>query len=296
MSITTTVPEVSEVIKSALSRVGEILTLPEITAKIIRVIDDPRSTARELHGIIKTDPALATKILKVVNSAFYGLPGQVSDLNRAIVLLGLNAVKNIAISASIGRMFASGMSLGQFSARDLWKHSIGVGAVTREICNIIGKKAFAEEAFLAGLIHDLGLMIERQAFSEQLVEVIQVASQAQEPARPLWEIECEIIGADHQTLGSALTAKWKFPRNLQVIAGYHHNISNLKEDARLLPTMVYIADTLCCHEKIGFHLTAGNQVVTDVLLESVGMQESDFQGLREQLPHLIETVESLFTD
>src|SRR4029078_3635558 len=126
----------------ALSKIGEIATLPEVTTKIITVVDDPKSTARDLHNIIKNDPALATRVLKVVNSAFYGLPGQVSEIDRAIVLLGLSAVKNIAISASIPRLFGSAKMTDKFDARDVWRHSVAVAVATRQFCNIVGKKPF----------------------------------------------------------------------------------------------------------------------------------------------------------
>ncbi|NLX12816.1 MAG: HDOD domain-containing protein [Phycisphaerales bacterium] len=285
--------DTEQVIRLALARIGDIATLPEVTAKIISIVDDPKSTAHDLHHIIKNDPALATKILKVVNSAFYGLPGQVSDLDRAIVLLGLSAVKNIAISASISRLFTTEKISDKFNARDIWKHSVAVGVVTREFCCRIGKKAFAEEAFLAGLIHDLGLLIERQAFPEQLSDVIRSICKNN---RPICEVEMEMLGADHQSLGSALAAKWKFPRPLQAVLGYHHRIESLAEDQRLLPTLVYIADTLACHERIGFYLTGDEQDVDDVLLETVGLSEADFGEVREQLPEYIQSAESMLSD
>ena len=279
----------ARVIKIALSRIGDIATLPEVTAKIISVVDDPKSTARDLHGIIKNDPALATKILKVVNSAFYGLPGQVSEIDRAIILLGLSAVKNIAISASISRLFTGDQITDKFSAKDIWKHSVGVACATRQFCALVGKKAFAEEAFLAGLIHDLGLLVERQAFPEQLTEVIKVASK--NPDRSFSEIEKEIVGTDHPALGTALATKWKFPRSLQVTTGYHHNVDNLSEDVRLLPSLIYIADVLCCHDKIGFYLTANGQPLEDTLLQSVGLTVNDFNQVREDLDEHVATAE-----
>jgi HD-like signal output (HDOD) protein len=285
--------DMSQAIRIALGRIGEIATLPEVTAKIISVVDDPRSTARDLHSIIKNDPALAIKILKVVNSAFYGLPGQVSDLDRAIVLLGLSAVKNIAISASISRLFASEKLSDSFSARDLWKHSVAVGVVSRQCACLIGKRTFAEEAFLAGLIHDLGLLVERQAFPEQLVEVIQVATKTH---RPFTEVEAEIVGADHQALGSALATKWKFPRGLQTVLGYHHAIDNLSADSRLLPALVYIADTFSCLQRIGFPLTAESQSLDDALLESVGLTAADLENVRLELPQQIEAAETTLVD
>jgi len=284
---------VNEVVKMALGRIGEIATLPEITARIIAVVDDPRSTARDLHQIIKNDPALATKILKVVNSAFYGLPGQVSDLDRAIILLGLSSVKNIAISASISRLFTTDKLSDGFSARDLWKHSVAVGVVTRQMCSLIGKRAFAEEAFLAGLIHDMGLLVQRQAFPEQLAEVIQNVIRSD---RAICEVEQEFVGADHQALGAALAAKWKFPRMLQTVLGYHHNVDALDNQYRLLPTIVYLADTFCCREGIGFPLTARNQPLEAATLESVGLSEGDLETLREELSEHMEAAETTLCD
>ncbi|MBI4578478.1 MAG: HDOD domain-containing protein, partial [Planctomycetes bacterium] len=277
MLSTSVAADPAQVIKTALAKIGDIATLPEVTAKIISVVDDPKSTARDLHNIIKNDPALSTKILKVVNSAFYGLPGQVSEIDRAIVLLGLSAVKNIAISASISRLFTSDRISDRFSARDIWKHSVAVAVTMRQFCGVIGKRPFAEEAFLAGLIHDLGLLVERQAFPEQLKEVIRIAG---ETNRPFCEVEAELIGADHQALGAALAAKWKFPRGLQTILGYHHRIANLADDLRFAATLAYIADVLVCHERIGFHLTADQQPLDDTLLESVGLSVDDFNAVR----------------
>ena len=291
MPITPAAMDPAQVIKLALSKIGDIATLPEVTAKIISVVDDPKSTARDLHRVIKNDPALATKILKVVNSAFYGLPGQVSEIDRAIVLLGRSAVKNIAISASISRLFTSERISDRFSARDIWKHCLAVAVAPRQLCAVVGKRAFAEEAFLAGLIHDLGLLVERQAFPDQLKEVIRLAG---ETDRLFPELEAEIIGADHQAIGAALAAKWKFPRGLQTVLGYHHRIMNLAADNRLPATIVYIADVLVCHERIGFYLTGDHQPLDDTILESIGLSESDFTTVQQELAAQVEEAESIF--
>lgn len=279
-----------QVVKIMLSKIGDIATLPEVTARIISAVDDPKSTAHDLHRIIKTDPALATKILKVVNSAFYGLPGQVSDLDRAIVLLGLSAVKNIAISASISRLFTAEKISDQFSARDVWRHSVGVAVATRQFCQQIGKKPFVEEAFLAGLIHDLGLLIERQANPDQLAEIIGLAGKRE---KPFLAVENEMLGVDHQALGAALAVKWKFPRALQAVLGYHHQIDLLSPENRLLPVLVHIADTLCCHDGIGFYLTAADQEVNEGLLQSVGLSEADFNSVRDGLVEQVTVAEGI---
>jgi HD-like signal output (HDOD) protein len=282
--------EPEQIVKIMLSKIGDIATLPEVTAKIIGAVDDPKSTAHDLHKIIKNDPALATKIVKVVNSAFYGLPGQVSDLDRAIVLLGLSAVKNIAISASISRLFTAEKISDQFSARDIWRHSVGVAVATRQFCSIVGKKGFAEEAFLSGLIHDLGLLIERQSNPEQLAEIISIATKRE---KRFEAIETEVLGVDHQVLGAALAAKWKFPRALQSVMGYHHRVDLLSPENRFLPVVVHIADTLCCHDGIGFYLTAAEQQVDTGLLESVGLSEANLTTVRETLSEQVEQAEGI---
>jgi HD-like signal output (HDOD) protein len=290
MAATPVVLDPEQIVKITLSKIGEIATLPEVTARIISAVDDPKSTAHDLHKIIKNDPALATKILKVVNSAFYGLPGQVSDLDRAIVLLGLSAVKNIAISASIARLFTAEKISDQFSARDIWRHSVGVAVATRQFCGLLGKKAFVEEAFLAGLIHDLGLLVERQANPEQLAEIIGLAGKRE---KPFHVIENEFLGVDHQVLGAALAAKWKFPRALQTVLGYHHRVDVLSPENRLLPVMVHIADTLCAHDSVGFYLTACEQQVGEGVLQSVGLTEADLNSVRETLTEQVELAEGL---
>lgn len=293
MPLSPAVAQTSQAVKIALGRIGDIATLPQVTSRIIGVVDDPRSTARDLHGIIKNDPALATKILKVVNSAFYGLPGQISDLDRAIVLLGLSAVKNIAISASISRLFSSDKLSDSFNARDLWRHSVAVAVATRHLCSAIGRKAFAEEAFLAGLIHDLGMLVARQAFPEKLVEVI---GQVSKTGGRFHEVEMDIIGADHQALGAAVALKWKFPRMLQIGLGYHHCVTKLTADQRLLPTILYLADTVCSNERIGFHLTAQDQTYDADMLASVGLTSDDISRLRDDLPEQLEAAEAVLRD
>src|SRR3954463_8446238 len=140
-------PDVSALVAEAIKKVTTIATLPEVTARIVATVEDPRSTASQLHKIVSHDPALVTRILKVVNSAFYGLPGQIGSVERAIVLLGLNAVKNIAVAASIGQLFRTAKVCQGFSARDLWTHCIAVGVAARDLAKQMGS-SIAEEAFL----------------------------------------------------------------------------------------------------------------------------------------------------
>ncbi len=135
------------VVDAAIREISHIATLPEITVKIIELVEDPSSTAQDLHGVISNDPALCSRILKVVNSSFYGLPGQIGSINRAIVLLGLNAVKNIAISASLAKLFRGGELCPNFAARGLWQHSIVTATAAKRVADELAV-GIPDEAFL----------------------------------------------------------------------------------------------------------------------------------------------------
>src|SRR3989440_10666685 len=154
----------------AVKKVSSIATLPEVTAKIIATVEDPKSTASTLHKIVSHDPALVTRIMKVVNSAFYGLPGQIGSIERALVLLGLHAIKNIAVAASLGQLFKGAKLCDGFTAKDLWTHCIAVGVAAREIAKRM-HVPISEEAFLAGMIHDVGMLVSLQVWPENLSHV-----------------------------------------------------------------------------------------------------------------------------
>src|SRR5919107_283557 len=191
---TATAQDPKELIKHALGKLTAIATLPEVTSRIISTVEDPKSSAAQLHKIVSHDPALVTRILKVVNSAFYGLPGQIGSIERAIVLLGLNAVKNIAVAASLGQLFRGAQLCDGFTPKDLWKHCIAVGVTARELARQM-KVPVADEAFIAGLIHDMGILVALQVYPEQ---VRQVATAAKTGEKNYCDLEREVLGMDHQ--------------------------------------------------------------------------------------------------
>jgi HD-like signal output (HDOD) protein len=256
---TATLAENPSLVADALKKVSTIATLPEVTAKIVQTVEDPKSTAAALHKIVAHDPALATRILKVVNSAFYGLPGQIGSVERAIVLLGLNAIKNIAVAASLGQLFRGVKLCEGYTAKDLWTHCIAVGVAARELAKQM-KLPIADEAFLAGLIHDTGMLVGLQVWPDKLREACEAARKSE---RDFCEVEREITGTDHQQLGQGLAELWKFPRSCQLVAGYHHRPTQLSDNNRMLVTLVYIADTMCCKQNRGFNLTAIRQKYED---------------------------------
>ena len=279
-------------LQQALLRVAEIRSLPEITTRIVQVVEDPRATAHDMHDIIRTDPALAAKILRVVNSAFYGLPSQVASLERAILLLGLSAVKNIALAASLSRLFSAAAVAEQFAARDLWRHCVAVGVCSRLLANA-ANGIQADEAFVAGLVHDMGLIMIQQLFPAKLK---MVAAQCHASAQSFCSLEQVVIGADHQAFGATLAAKWRFPAGLYHAIAYHHEPLALQPENRKLAAIVYAADTLCGCERYGFWLTAQGQELADAVLQPVAIVPEFLERVAAELPARVEEAERVFAE
>lgn len=263
---TTTAADPTQIARNAVRNTSQLATLPEITQRIITAVEDPRSSAGQLHKIISHDPALVTRVLKIVNSAFYGIPGQIASIERAIVLLGLNAVKNLAVASSLGQLFRKTKLYSGADAKDLWKHCVAVAVASRELA-VAAKLPLAEQAFLAGLIHDVGILVELQNWPEKLRTVCESADKGGD----FCVIEQEKLGVDHQIVGRILAEQWKFPKICQDVAGCHHQPCDAPEESRALVNIVYVADTLCCQQGEGFSLTARNQSFDLPALEATGI-------------------------
>jgi putative nucleotidyltransferase with HDIG domain len=270
--------------------ISNIAALPEITTKINELVKDPQSTAQDLNRLVTQDPALATRILKVVNSPFYGMPGQVTSINRAIVLLGLRSVANIMIAASLGKLF-QGRPCADFSPKDLWTHSIAVATLSRLLSTYL-PALDADEAFLAGLIHDIGLAVEWQVFRESFPAVVERAATG---AISHLHAERAILGVDHQALGEALTAKWKFPHSLQTVAGHHHDPFSVPAEQRLLSCLVCIADHICSQQGPGYRLTCWNEPIDPGIIATLGLSPEVLAQATQQLPEALKDTEHALT-
>lgn len=288
--------EQQAVIESAITGISHIATLPEITLKIIELVEDPTSTAQDLHNIISNDQALCSRILKVVNSAFYGLPRQIGSINRAIVLLGLNAVKNIAIAASLTKLFRGGEICPHFAARDLWTHSIAVAAGSKLICDEL-KMGLADEAFLAGLIHDIGIMVEVQAMRHEFVTVFEEMTFDADnvPTCDMREVETRILGADHQAFGAGLCEAWKFPQSFTYVTGHHHDPLELPEPNRTLTSIVYIADRLAGLACYGFRNDLQSLEISPDTLDEIQLSMEKIEIIKSNLPQAFDEIEMMFS-
>ncbi len=209
-----------------LDSVTTIPTLPTVIEKITRLLQNPQTSAEEVGKVITTDQAIASKVLKLVNSAFYGFPGKISTITHAIVILGFSTVKNIVLTASIFDFYKKkGGSFTGFDMEKFWVHSIACGAAAQAIARHVGHSD-KEECFIGGLIHDMGKIIMCQYLPQEFGAVI---TRVAEKKCLFIEAEQELFGITHQEIGSTVAERWNLPRNLQDVVRYHHNPTASRE-------------------------------------------------------------------
>jgi len=221
--------------------ISSIPTIPTVLEKITLLLQNPQTSADEIGRAITTDQSLSSKVLKLVNSAFYGFPGKISTITHAVVILGFSTIKNIVLTASIFDVFRKKgqAGLGGFDMERFWMHSIACGAASQSLAKCIGSSE-REECFIAGLIHDVGKILLCQYLNEEFRAIVHETRSANSL---FVDAEKRLFGVTHQEIGGVLCESWNLPENLQNAVKYHHTPS--KNRAYYLTTaIVHCADIL----------------------------------------------------
>jgi putative nucleotidyltransferase with HDIG domain len=250
-------PELDDEKTERLRRITEKIiglpTLPIVVTKLIELVGNPKTSAGDLDHLISADQALSAKILKVSNSAFYGFPRKIVTIKWAIVVLGFEAVKNLGLSVALLERFPEGESHELFDRQQFWTHSIGCGAASRLLARRIGYRREAE-AFVAGILHDLGKLILVEYFQDKFLSAVRLAR-----SEDLYIAQAEeiVLGVSHAEVGGWLAEKWNLPREIVEVIARHHGPFPDDEDeeagaGRLdLTYIVHAADALCRRHRIG---------------------------------------------
>lgn len=222
---------------------GQIPTMPTIAAKVMQIVNDPHSSAEDVAKFISRDVALTSKVLRLANSAFYGIPRTISSVNSAIVILGFNTIRSLVLSASVLKVFPSKPGLVAFDRKAFWKHSFMVGIASRMLAQIYRRKKMVdmETAFSAGLLHDIGKIILEQYANEDYAPVLKAAK---EKNLPLVMVEKSLLGMSHADVSGMLIDKWQMPNELRMPIVNHHSPLEDK-DTQDMASIVHYANHLC---------------------------------------------------
>jgi len=227
---------------------SEISSIKSIVSGIIEIINNPRSTAKDLTELIGADPPLTAKVLKAANSAYYGGRGRVDDVEQAVIWIGFDTLKEIALSQKVCELFRKKDTIEDYSRPQLWRHSVGVAL----LCKIIYRSEFREKgenAYAAGLLHDIGIIVEDQFLQKEFRNVL---SLCKKETKNLISAENEILGFNHAQLGKSLAMYWKFPGSLVHSIGGHHDPSTAPAQHERIVITTYVSDYLCQKSAEGY--------------------------------------------
>lgn len=230
--------------KAIAAKVGDLPPLPHIASRLIEIVSDTNSNAGDLEKLISRDQALAVRVLKIANSALFGRRGTISSVSRAVVTLGFKTVHSLVIAASTETLFRSNST--NFKDKLLWEHAVAValaaGFLARE-CRYAG----AEEAFLGGLLHDIGKVVLDANLGERYQQVLE---RVYNEGVTFVEAERDMLGFDHAEVGSLVIKKWNLPPSIEEAIRLHHRTQGALLDPTLC-AIVSLANSLCVQTGIG---------------------------------------------
>ena len=260
--------------------IGSIPTLPSVVERITRLLQNPQTTAEEVGKAITVDQSLASKVLKLVNSAFYGFPGRISTITHAIVILGFSTVKNIVLTASIFDFFKNSNKNSTFDLEAFWRHSIACGSASQAVAKAVGYSE-KESCFIGGLIHDIGKIILCNYFPGELSKIMQEVRLSE---CLFLDAEKKLFDFTHQDIGAVLAGRWNLPENLQQVIQHHHNPASASGSTRFpMIASVHCADVLVRAMDFGNGGDDKIPVVSDPVWQELGMENIAMSNLLDNV-------------
>ncbi len=265
---------------SSIKRIKNIPTLPKILSKISEEMGNDDYSIKDIGELMSLDISLSSRILRMVNSPFYGFPQRIYSINHAIVLLGANVLKSIVISTSVFTVMKEAME-------GLWEHSLFCAFTAKYIADIhlnnsgekgnkMSKKngiADADMMFSAGLLHDIGKVITAIAFRDDFTKIMIIA---EKDKRPLTDIEHDILNISHDQLGYMLTKEWNLPSSIYLPIKYHHNV-NLASEFKTETAILNLSDFLTRAMGMGY---SGNAYIEKINTDTVNILNIDLNFIK----------------
>ena len=233
-------------LRAIVGRVEDLPTLPRTVLRITEIINNPKSSARDLAGVINDDQVLTARLLRLVNSSFYGFPQRIATVSFAIVLLGFDAIRNLLLTTSIFDLFNGADRELQVEREKLWDHSLGCAVAAK----IIGEHLHfekVEELFVCGLLHDLGKIVEMAYMPN---DYARVRARVKANDELILLAEEEILGCNHADIGHLLAERWNLPAPVPDVILHHHTPVRAGEFMREAAA-VHLADIFCRALEIG---------------------------------------------
>jgi HD-like signal output (HDOD) protein len=275
-------------LQEKIKRISNLPTLPEIVMRVMRIINNPKTSSREVATAVEQDVALSAKIIRLANSAFYGVPKSVTSINGAIVVLGFKVINTIVLSLTVFDMFPCDKRSTLFNRTAFWRHCTSCALISRYLAQRMS--AFfpfeAEEAFCAGLLHDIGKVVMEQYLHEDFHKALR---HAKARGIPLYQAEKEAIGYAHTDVAQWLTAGWDLPAPLQLPMAFHHDPENTTGCEAMI-ALCHYADHLCYDLKLTIDETYAAPPLDPSVVRRLRLTEEDVEIVKLRLVNELDKV------
>lgn len=261
---------------------------PHVYVKLKKTLDDPRSSFKEFSSIIGHDPSLSARLLKIVNSAFYGMEGEIETITHALGIIGTEQLTQLVLATSVTKQF-TGIPENLVSMDLFWRHSIACGVTAKIIADWVGERNL-ENYFLAGMLHDIGSLIVYKKFSSASEKILK---RCKENKECLFNVELEIFGVSHAKVGGKLLKGWGLPMSLCEPVYFHHRPGKAKEFP-LITKIVHVADSIVDEMNLGSSGEAIANPVSQDILNELGFDELPIEKFEEQIKDQYYTAMSVF--
>ena len=265
-----------------------VYSMPTIYIELQKALSDPNKTFQELGDIISFDTALSARLLKIVNSPFYGFPSKVDTISHAISIIGREQLTDLALATLVIYQF-EGIPNKMFNMEKFWRHSVACGVAARSIADFRGEKN-AERFYLAGILHDIGRLVLYKKEPDLSRDAFNRSKERQEN---IYLSEKELIGFDHAAVGQELLKAWKLPPRLVEAVGCHHQPQNAKEfpiDAAIIHTADYIVHVM----DMGSNAEFSEPQLYPKSWEIIGLNPDDFEFIQGNVNMQYEIIVNLF--
>ncbi len=265
------------------ARAGDLPPMPVLAMQALQMTKDPKVSARDLQSVIARDQALAARILRIVNSAMFSLRGEVATVSHAVAVLGMDAIRSIIMSASVQQVLLTGVPKGHdLGTRLLFDHSLGAAGAARILAECT-RYPNAEEAFLCGLMHDIGKPILMRNFPARYTQIM---ADVYAGRAGFHILELQAFGFSHAHVGALVAERWNFPWRFSEAIAFHHDPLSASDHLQLA-CIVNLANSIMAHMEIGFEKKKDLDVAAEPAAQFLKLTDQTLNQVVDDMSRLL---------
>jgi HD-like signal output (HDOD) protein len=276
-------------VESIIEATDHLKPISDVAGKVLALLDDPDCGVSDLSDIIRHEPALTANLLKLANSAYFGLPGKLNDAKQAIVYLGMSQVVDLVLLVSCSNSFSGSHEGYGLKAGELWKSAVSGAIIANDLAQLKGLKQ-GSLIFTGSLLRDIGKVVLDQFINPAISKIM---DRVTDQSITFAEAERQVLGFDHVQVGAMVAKNWNFPDALQCVIRYYHSPLEAK-GCFLEASVVHLADALCRKLEIGPGVDDRSYPEDERVVRSLGLDASRIQGVIDNFGIKMERINALF--